>query len=92
MNTSFCSSVSDCGLPCRPLWIALVTSKNSSRPWITRHSASMPTSFSSGIRVYWISATPPPKAVADRCSMRLPRSGSASVRISSASDRPTIDA
>ena len=61
--------------PCKPLCTALVTAKNSSLPCITCQSASMPTLRSSGTWVASSSATPPPYAVALRCSTRAPCSG-----------------
>ena len=64
----------DTGLPWRPLWIALVTAKNSSPPRMTSQRASMPTSRSSGISRFRISATPPPTAVELMFCTRRPRS------------------
>ena len=66
--------------------------KNSSLPWITCHSASMPTSRSSATWVASSSATPPPYAVAFTCSTRAPRSGSASARIRSSVPGSTTSA
>ena len=46
---SCCSSLRPCGLPWSALWIVFVTSKNSSAPWMIRHSVSSPASHMSGI-------------------------------------------
>ena len=44
----------------------------------------------SGTSVYRISETPPPNAVAEMCTTRLPFNGSASSRISAISSRPQM--
>ena len=44
------ASVRSTAIPCRPLWIFLVTSKKRKSPAITRHSAAMPRSRSRGTK------------------------------------------
>ena len=69
--------------PCSALCTVLVTAKNSSLPWITCHSASMPDVAQQRTWVASSSATPPPYAVAFTWRTRAPCSGSASSRMRS---------
>src|SRR5258708_2179656 len=76
--------------PWSELCIALVTVKKRSVPCMTCQSVFKPRSRISGTRVPKSSATPPPKAVALRCSTLAPFSSPAGSRISVVASSPMI--